>query len=80
MFTDVQAANEISLTLPSVCGVDEPSPRRAGHTGCLGLQVCAHRGKETVLLPGGQTVLCHQTAHQLPLQGDGFTFTYLFIR
>lgn len=65
-----------SLWLSSVCGVDESSPRRAGRTGCHRLQVCAHRGKETILLPGGQTVLCYQTAHQLPLQGDLFTFFY----
>lgn len=64
------------LTPPSVRGVDESSPRRAGHAGRRRLQVSAHRGEEAILLPGGQTVLCHQTAHQLPLQGDLFTFTY----
>lgn len=30
------------------------------------------------MLPGGQTVLCYQTAYQLPLKGDLFTFTHLF--
>lgn len=73
----VQVCSEISrLLFPSVCGVDESPPRWAGRTGCHGLQVCTHWGKETVLLPGGPTVLCYQTAHKLPLQGDLFTFTY----
>lgn len=30
------------LTFPSVRGVDEPPPRRAGRAGCHGLQVCPH--------------------------------------
>lgn len=52
-----------------VCRADESSPRRAGRAGCHGLQVGADRGKEAILLPGGPTVLCDQTAHQLSLQG-----------
>lgn len=78
MCEDVQVCSEISPTFSPVRGVDESSPRRAGRTGRHGLQVRAHRGEEAILLPGGQTVLCYQTAHQLPLQGDLFTFTHLF--
>lgn len=58
----------------SVCRADEPSPGRAGRAGCHGLQVRADGGKEAVLLPGGPTVLCDQTAHQLSLQGDRVTY------
>lgn len=65
------------LPFLAVCGADESTSGRAGHAGRCGLQVSAHRGEETLLLPGGQTVLCHQTAHQLPLQGDRVTYSML---
>lgn len=68
------AVKSVSSVISSVCGVDESSPRRAGRTGCHGLQVRSHRGKETILLLGGPAVVCYQAAHQLPLQGDLFMF------
>lgn len=61
----------------SVCGADESSPRRAGRTGGHGLQVGSDGGEEKILLPGGQTVLRHQTAHKLPLQGDRQHLLYI---
>ena len=62
-----------------VCGADEPTPVGAGHSGRRGLQVCPHRGEKEILLPGGPTEFCHQTAHQLPLQGDALSRTIITV-